>query len=106
MTGKRTVRASFVERFGNEQTDKIIAAALEHNNTVHNNPGEDVLQWAIVITIGYECWSKDRYRDYHGITVPAEEIEQWITEEGDLENYTGDPDYVTLLTGGYDKYME
>lgn len=106
MTGKRTIREKFVEKWGNEQADRIVAAALEHNNEVHNNPGDDVFQWALVITIGFDCWSMDTYRDYHKITVPEDELRQWIKDEADLANYTGDPDYIGLLTGKYEEYMK
>ena len=102
-----SVRESFVKQFGDEQAKAIEKAAREHGNGVNNrNLGSDPFKWAILICLGYECVSKDAYREYHGITVPFDQLEKWIIEEADLGSHDGDCDYIALLAGVYNKYVK
>jgi hypothetical protein len=100
------IRESFVEHFGEEQAAKLEAAAVEHKNGIHDEPGSDFFRWAIVICIGFECFTKDRYREYHGITAPVEDVKQWVREHGDIANHDGDADYLSLFCGTYNEYVE
>lgn len=101
-----TTRESFVEHFGEEQAWRVEQAALEHRNGVHDNPGSDPFRWAIAITIGYECFTRSEFREYHRITVPVEEIKAWICKHGDLRNHDGDVDYMSMFCGRYDEYVK
>lgn len=101
-----TIRDPFVDRFGEDCAAALEDAAVEHSNgTNSDNKGTDPFKWVLLITIGYECWSHDGYRDYHGITAPAEQIREWIKQNADLGSHDGDCDYVTALAGGYAEYM-
>lgn len=100
------IRDMFAERFGEGQAAAIEDAAVSHENGVNSErKGSDSFKWALLITIGYECWSKDAYREHHGITAPADEIKAWVKEYADLASHAGDFDYLTLLSGGYNEYM-
>ena len=100
-----SIRESFVDRFGADQADAVVAAADEHANGIHDDRGSDPFKWAIAICIGYECVSKDSYRDHHGITAPWEAIRQWIKDHADLGSHDGDVDYLSMLAGRYDEFM-
>lgn len=102
-----SISEAFADRFGTEQTTKVVDAANEHRNGVNDrNLGSDPFKWALLICIGYECLSKDEYREHHGITAPWDEIRQWIKDEADLTNHDGDCDYICLFAGGYDEYVK
>jgi hypothetical protein len=101
-----SIRQLFEGRFGADQAEAIVAAAEEHaNGTNSENRGSDPFKWALLITIGYECWSKHGYRDYHGITAPADEIKAWVIANANLGDHDGDCDYLCALAGGYDEYV-
>ncbi len=100
-----SVRRSFVRTFGEEQAEKIEAAAAEHKNGVHDKTGSDPFKWAIVICIGFECFTKKDYRSHHGITAPVEKIKGWIKRSGHLDTHDGDIDYLALFTGAYNEYI-
>jgi hypothetical protein len=99
------LREKFVTRFNEEDAKAIEAAANMHENGVHNNPGSDPFRWAICICIGFECMSKDSYREYHGIKSPWTEIHQWIKDEANLSEHDGDVDYLGAMAGAYNEYM-
>lgn len=101
-----SVRESFRETFGEDQATAIENAAQEHENGVHDNRGSDPFKWAISICLGYECASKDSYREHHGITAPWEDISAWIKKHGELSTHDGDIDYLSAFAGVYDKYCE
>lgn len=101
-----SIRAAFADRFGKDQATAIYAAAVGHGNGINDkNKGDDPFKWALLVCIGYECMSKDRYREHHGITAPWPELEAWIIEHGDLASHTGDCDYLALFSGAYDKFV-
>lgn len=100
-----SVRASFVERFGEDQAVALEAAAEEHKNGVHDNKGSDPFKWVLCICIGYECFTEEHYRAYHGVTAAADEIRDWAVECADLGTHNGDSDYIALFSGIYDAYL-
>ena len=100
-----SVRESFVTRFGESDAAAIEAAAEEHKNGVHDEPGSDYFRWAIAIAIGYQCAELDRYREYHGIAAPWAEIKDWIKTDGDLAHHDGDSDMLALFAGVYNEYV-
>lgn len=101
-----TIRDNFVARFGEEQAAAIEQAADMHKDwRSGNEKGSDPFRFAVVICIGFECMSKDSYREYHGITAPWADLHQWIKDHGDLAHHDGDCDYLTLFAGGYSEYM-
>lgn len=100
-----STREKFIERFGTQQAIAIEAAANEHMNGIHDNPGSDRFRWALCICIGYECMSRDEFRKYHGITIAWPVLKSWIKEEANLAEHDGDVDYMALLAGWYDEYM-
>lgn len=101
-----STRESFVETFDESTADLIVAAAEEHRNGIHDDPGSDYFRWAIAITIGYECWSHPGYARHHGLELPdADAIRQWIKDHGDLANHDGDVDYLALMAGAYNEYV-
>jgi hypothetical protein len=101
-------RDAFVEKFSESDALAIEAAAESHKNGVHDKPGSDPFRWAVLIALGYECMSKDRYRDHHGIAAPWADIEAWLKEPTRREwlaAHDGDSDYLALMVGVYTPYM-
>jgi hypothetical protein len=101
-----TLQEAFAERFGADQAAAIVAAAEMHDNDAHDNRGSEPFRWALSIAIGYECFTNDGYREYHGITAPADDIKAWIKAEADLGSHDGDVDYLGAICGAYDEYVE
>lgn len=102
----KSIRASFVRKFGEDQASAIECAASGHANGINSaNRGDDEFKWAILICIGYQCFEVDRYRDHHGITASCADIEAWIKRSGKLASHNGDSDYLALFTGCYNKFM-
>lgn len=100
-----SIAAAFAERFGQDQADAVMQAAESHQNGVHDNRGADPFKWAICICIGYECMTVDRYRQHHGITADPDEIKTWVYENADLGTHDGDVDYLGLMAGIYDGWL-
>ncbi len=98
-----SVRDSFAATFGEGQALAIERAADEHDPGA--NYGTDPFKWAISIALGFECVSKDAYRDYHGITAPWEDIRAWIKSEADLGTHDGDVDVLSALVGVYSEFV-
>ncbi len=100
-----SVRVSFVERFGERQARAMETAAEMHTNGIHDKRGSDEFKWAVAICIGYECFTRDRFREYHGINIPVDELKQWIKSDGQLATHDGDFDYLSAMTGHYNEYI-
>ncbi len=100
-----STRESFVKRFNEETAQAIEAAADEHKNGVHDRAGSDPFRWAIAICLGYECMSKESYRNYHGITPPWDDLKAWIKTDGDLVNHDGEFDYIAAFIGVYSEFV-
>lgn len=99
------VREAFVADFGETEAAAVEAAAESHKNGVHDKPGSDYFRWALAIAIGYECMSKDSYREHHGISVEWSVLRPWIRDHGDLANHDGDSDYLSVFTGTYNYFV-
>lgn len=100
------IRGKFVERFGEDQAVAIERAANEHANGINDeNRGSDPFKWALLICLGYECISKDSYREHHGVTAPWDELKAWTKSDADLAAHDGDADWLSLLAGVYNEYM-
>ena len=98
--------AAFAERFGEEEADRILMAAEQHANGINDrNRGSDFFKWALLITIGYECWSSPDSYDYHAFTSAPEDIKAWIKEHGEIDTHDGDFDYLALFVGKYNEYV-
>lgn len=106
-----TVRNSFVDHFGEEQASKVEESALMHLSHVseghkHDKWGDDPFQYHLLTCIAFDCFTRDKNRKYHGITVPLEELKAWALEYGDLYLYRGDiPDYLALMVGAYHPWI-
>ena len=94
-----SIRAAFVDRFGEDNATAIEAAANEHKNGVHDSPGSDPFKWALLIAIGYECVT--RYADYHHVTADQDELREWCLEHADLASHDGDCDFLAMIVGAY-----
>lgn len=95
-----SIRAAFAARFGERNAANIEAAAVEHKNGVHDNPGSDPFKWALLIAIGHECMTQ--FADYHKITVDPDAVKAWIVEHADLASHDGDFDYLAAMCGAYE----
>jgi hypothetical protein len=100
-----SIREKYVAEFGEEQAKALEQAADTHKNGIHDNKGSDPFKWAILIAIGYECSTRDAFKEYHGISVPTEKWKQWVKEHAELSSHDGDCDYITLLCGLYNEYV-
>lgn len=102
-----SIRTAFAERFGEDQAQAIWDAAEGHGNGVNDaNRGADPFKWALLMVIGYECASKDRYRDHHGITAPWPDVREWMIAHADLGSHDGDADYMAAFCGAYDDFVK
>ena len=101
------IRESFELRFGPDQAQALQAAGDGHRgDLLHGDEyGPDAFLDAIVIAIGFECFTNEHYRESHGITVPIPELKEWIRAEADLGHHTGPVDMITLFLGGYREYI-
>lgn len=100
-------RSKFVKAFGEEQTAAIEAAAEMHwSETNGGNKGPDPFKWVLLIAIGYGCIKKERFREYHGITVPYDDLKSWIIESADLDSHVGDSDYLAMFCGTYNEFVK
>jgi len=100
-----SVRDSFVEHFGEEQTKLVEAAAEAHDNEVHPNRGTDPFKWVIAICLGFDCLSCKEYMESHDIDLNWEDVEQWIKDHGKLGTHDGDVDYMAALCGVYAPFV-
>lgn len=101
-----TIRTAFAERFGEDQTSALEAAANEHSNGVNSeHKGTDPFKWALLIAIGYQCMEVEGYREHHGITAPWDDLKAWIIEHADLASHDGDCDYLAMFCGAYDEFV-
>lgn len=101
------IRDNFIKHFGEEEAANIEQAAREHANEINSaNLGSDDFRWAVCICLGYECMSVDGYREYHGITIPWEQLDKWIIAHAQLDEHDGDLDYLGLFVGVYEPYTK
>lgn len=105
-----SVRASFVEKFGENEALRFEKAAEEHRagtfgRDTGRRKGSDPFKWAICIVIGFECASKESYRRHHGIEAPWDDVKRWIKDQAQLQTHDGDFDYLALFSGAYNEFM-
>ncbi len=101
-----SIRTAFEAKFGAEQAEAIFDAAEGHGNGINDaNRGSDPFKWALLVAIGYECMSKDGYRNHHGITAPWSDLRQWMIDHADLGSHDGDCDLIAALCGAYDEFV-
>jgi hypothetical protein len=94
--------AAFIHRLGSNTApippkDKDLEGGVEDN----------YVKWVILITIGFECFTK--YPVSHNLPVDfdAEAFKEWIKVNADLKSYPAEYDFDLLATvcGRYEPYM-
>jgi len=95
----------FALAFGQDQVDLLMAAATEHKNGVHDDPKGNPFRWSVLICIGFECFSRPKFREYHGFTMEHDAAKQWFVDRSALHDYHGDVDYLSLMAGSYGEWM-
>lgn len=116
------IRRTFVARFGADEARRIENAAQSHYAqdevmltiaipdilgeealpTPHGNDhfGSSPFRYWFLLAIGKQCVTK--YRKFHGITTPEDELRAWALAEGELSEHDGDiPDFIGLFVGSY-----
>jgi hypothetical protein len=123
-----TTRDKYASRFGEAEAVAIEAAAAEHarpdeivdmldvlgslavSDTApgdyKSNRGSDPFKWALMMTISYECVSKESYREHHGIEAPWADIREWIIAEADMRSFDGVWDPMAKANGMFDFIFE
>lgn len=106
-----TIRQSFVDQFGEDDAQKIEAAANVHLGVdvpgVHDGDdrGTSEFRYLFLGAIGWECVS--RFREDHGIEATTEDMRKWALEHGQLGEHEGTPpDYLALLAGAYQGWLQ
>ena len=104
-----TIRARFVEVFG-EHLAISIEAAIERHVPALKVPlerGSDPFRFALVWAVGLGCLSDPGFRAEHGVIVPWEMLRDWIRDADLLAGYDGTFDFgghsVGLFEGILDK---
>ena len=72
---------------------------------VGRNRGSDPFKWVLLVAIGFECMSVDSFREFHGITLPFDEVKDWIRNFAELGSHDGDCDYLSLFSGEYKDFI-
>lgn len=102
-----TVRDSYVEHFGEDQATKVEESALGHMRSVSDSHrddswGTDPFRYHLLACISFDCFTVEKNRVYHGITVPLADVRAWALEYADLHEHDGDiPDYLGFMVGAY-----
>jgi hypothetical protein len=101
-----SIRAAFVERFGEEEALRLERAAHAHAQPrPPKGIGSDPFKWVLLITIAYECFTRESFRAHHGIVASVADLKEWIKSHGGLDTHDGDVDYLALVAGAYNEYM-
>lgn len=101
-----SIRHAFIAAFDEDTALSIEAAAEEHANEYNSSDrGTDLFKWALLICIGYECMSKERYRVYHQIRPEWDALKAWIITHGHLGEHDGDSDGISLIAGVYNEFV-
>lgn len=105
-----TIRQSFVAQFGEDDAQKIEAAANVHLSVdlggVHDDDdrGSSEFRYLFLTAIGHDCVT--RFREDHGIEATTEDMREWALEHGRLGEHEGSPpDYLALLAGAYQSWL-
>ena len=102
----KSLRESFVSRFGEKDAERIVAAARKHREKFPSPTpiGDDEFRWAFLIAVGFECVSK--YRDDHGIEASEKNLREWANENVEaFKAHVGDVDFLAVVAGAYNKYF-
>lgn len=108
MASPSSVRARFVQQFGEADAVAIEEAAVYHADASdwlsddERERGSDPFVWALAIAIGFECMSHEDYRAYHGITAPWADLAMWIRDHAGLADHDGGIDTMAALGGLYE----
>lgn len=103
-----TLREKFVARFDEETAKAIEEASLSHQTDTDwssagtQKPGSDAFKTHLRVCVGYECMSREMFRQHHGIKPPWEKIKQWIIDEADLLNHDGGGDPLMEVNHHFD----
>jgi len=101
-----TLLEKYAAEFGKDQALMIMEAAESHGSTtIAKTRGSDSFQWALVICIDFDCWTKKNFRRYHKIKPSKLRIENWVKEHAHLEDYDGDIPPISLFCGRYNEFM-
>jgi hypothetical protein len=103
---------SFLKRLTEKDLDAMYDCLLAHRhgcldfmeNFLPSDPDKR-FQAALVLAIGFDCFKDDDYREHHGFVSPYDEIKDWICEYGELADYDGPMDYLSLFRGKYNEYV-
>lgn len=68
--------------------------------------GSDPFRDCIVICIGHECMTRPEFRDEHGILPDPGALKSWARAHADIEHHDGPIDYLALVTGAYEEWIE
>ena len=71
------LRDKFALKFGEQNAEKIVAAALEHDigRIIQHNDQSD-FRWALLMVIGWQC--VELYNEYHKIDITWKKFKKWI----------------------------
>lgn len=102
-----SVRASFVEHFGEEQARALEEACNNHLDLMgcNTNRGSDPFKYVIIVVIGFSCVEKEEYRKIHGITISFDEFKEWVKNYGNLITHDGDWDELSVIDDTYVEYI-
>jgi len=98
-----SIRSAFVARFGEEQAQSFELAANQH--VASENKGGDPFKWTLLVCIGWQCAEIAEYRQHHGITVPYQDLADWIKAHANLGTHDGDCDLIAAMAGKYGDLM-
>lgn len=100
-------RMEFVLKFGEEQANAIEEAARSHNGDtiVRLSNSNDYFLACLLRCIDFRCIEEERFRNHHGITVPYEDIKNWVLEKDRFASFEGEIPPLPLLTGRYDSWL-
>ena len=107
-----TIRDSYVEHFGEEQATKVEESALTHMRDVsaghrEDSWGSDPFRYHLLACISFDCFTVEKNREYHGITVPLDDVRAWALEHADLHLHDGDiPDFIAFTIGVYYSWID
>jgi hypothetical protein len=103
-------RAAFAEKFGEDNTARIEAAAADHRDPCamgdERGKGSDDFRWALLVALSYDCMTK--FAESHGFTPEWAAVDAWMKEPAQREWFAahdGDVDFLGVFLGIYTPYM-
>jgi len=106
----KSIKEKFIKKFGVELANKIEEAADTHSNDLFfnmENKGSDPFKWALIVCISNQCLEEDEFRKFHNIPLKPswDEIKNWLKKHGELGDYDGDIDFLSLFCGVYNEFV-